>query len=57
MLKEQNDIRDLVATRMRERSGKPVEVCPICGAGLRIIKAKAICESCGRIVRGCCEGE
>ena len=57
MLKEQLDIRDLTARKMRERSGQPLELCPICGSGLKVIKAKVICQNCGRIIRGCCEGE
>ena len=57
MLKEQNDIRELAAAKMRERSGQTAEACPVCSGALRTIKAKVVCQNCGRIVRGCCEGE
>ncbi|HET6690071.1 MAG TPA: hypothetical protein VFG74_04315 [Miltoncostaeaceae bacterium] len=30
--------------------------CPLCGAPLVFIRAKAVCSRCGRIVEGCCEG-
>ncbi|MGE0025789.1 MAG: hypothetical protein AB7O78_07915 [Thermoleophilia bacterium] len=30
--------------------------CPLCGAPLVEIRAKAVCSACGRIVEGCCEG-
>ena len=52
MLKEQNDIKDLTLKRMRERSGPTAEACPVCSGALRTIKAKVICQNCGRIVRG-----
>ena len=45
------DIRQPVA----RRAGVS-ESCPLCGASLVEIRAKAVCARCGRIVEGCCEG-